>query len=95
MVAQLEAGTVNLVRTPPLTDVNRLRADPKFQVVLHDHSGVILGMGMSTYAPPLDDKRVRQALNYAIDRKRIVPNLRGLTPNYHNSLNLTNTWVDA
>ncbi len=70
MIAQLEAGSVDLVRTPPLTDVSRLKSDPKYQFYVHDHAGVNLGLGFSTYSPPLDDRRVRQALNYAVDRKR-------------------------
>ncbi|MBV9582263.1 MAG: ABC transporter substrate-binding protein [Chloroflexi bacterium] len=70
MIAQLEAGAVDFVRTPPLTDVNRLKSDPRFQFFVHDHAGVNLGLGFSTYTPPLDDKRVRQALNYAVDRQR-------------------------
>src|SRR5262245_7966999 len=70
MIASLEAGSVDLVRTPPLTDVDRLKSDAKYQFYVHDHAGVNLGLGFSTYSPPLDDRRVRQALNYAVDRKR-------------------------
>ena len=69
-VLQLESGTVDLVLSMPLRDYTRLQSDPGYQAILVP--GVIHVMGVNVLNAPLDDKRVRQALNYAIDRQRFT-----------------------
>ena len=72
MVAQLEAGSLDYFVRPPLTDFVRLRSDPRFQGPVHPNGGRFFAFGLNTLNPPLDNKQVRQAVNYAIDRKRFV-----------------------
>jgi peptide/nickel transport system substrate-binding protein len=70
MVAQLEGGAVDLIKAPPLRDTARLGSDPHYTVVTHPASAQHFQQGVNTLVPPLDNKKVRQALNYALDRKR-------------------------
>ena len=72
MVAQLEGGVVDLIKAPPLRDAARLAADPLYRVVTHPASAQHFQQGVNTLVPPLDNKKVRQALNYALDRKRFA-----------------------
>ncbi len=81
MVAQLEAGSQDVIHTPPWRDFNRLKSDPKFQGVIHAYSGTWYTIGLTVLNKPLDNKLVRQALNFAMDRKRFTDTLLfGLTP---------------
>ncbi len=71
MVVQLEARKIDIVDSPPNPDAVRLRNDPAFQVVVNPLTGNIVSVGANGKKPYLGDKRVRQALNYALDRDRI------------------------
>jgi peptide/nickel transport system substrate-binding protein len=82
-VAALLAGDVDLIEDPPPADLPRLRKDPKITLVDAVSSRVIY-VALDVFAAPspgipdtegknpLKDKRVRQALSEAIDRKAIV-----------------------
>ena len=72
MVTYLEAGALDAIKTPPLVDFVRLRANPSFQALSHPTSGIIWCIGWNALDAPLDNKTVRQALNYALDRKRFT-----------------------
>jgi peptide/nickel transport system substrate-binding protein len=70
MMVQLESGTLDIADMPPLADFARLSKDPRYApLTVPSGTNVI---GVNTTRPPTDNKVVRQALNYAIDRKRIV-----------------------
>jgi peptide/nickel transport system substrate-binding protein len=71
MVAQLEAGRFDIAWRPSLTDLQRLGQDPKYQSLTHPNSGYVWTIGTNLRNPPLDNKTVRQAMNFAIDRQRI------------------------
>ena len=71
-ISQLEAGALHTMKNPALVDVVRLKADPNYQAIVHPDSGIIYVFGLNTQYPPLDNKKVRQALNYAVDRKRFT-----------------------
>ncbi|MBV9596893.1 MAG: ABC transporter substrate-binding protein [Chloroflexi bacterium] len=75
MLAQLEAGGLDMALNPPLRDLSRLKNDSTFQAISNPQSGRYYTVGWTTLASPLDDKRVRQALNYALDRQRFVDTL--------------------
>jgi peptide/nickel transport system substrate-binding protein len=80
MVAQFEAGTADFIVNPPLQDLSRLKSDPQYQVLELPNPAAFWMLQPNSTRAPMDDKRVRQALNYAIDRQRMVDTvLLGLT----------------
>lgn len=74
---QLEAGALHLIRNPLVDDTARLEQDPRFTKVLHPNPGTFFEYGLDCSKPPLDNKLVRQALNYALNRQRLVEIYRG------------------
>jgi peptide/nickel transport system substrate-binding protein len=75
MTAELEGGGTDVIVLPSWRDFSRLKSDPKYQAVVTPMPGYFYMFQPNVTFKPLDDKRVRQALNYAIDRKRIVDNV--------------------
>ena len=71
-LAQLEAGAVDFVLSPTLRDFARLRADSDYVGLLHPYAGTFYMQGVNVLNTPFDNKLVRQALSYAIDRKHIA-----------------------
>jgi len=72
MDLQLESNGLDVVKIPNVDDFVRLKEDPSYQAVVHPASGTFFEVGFNTKRPPFDDKRVRQAFNYAMDRKRFA-----------------------
>jgi peptide/nickel transport system substrate-binding protein len=72
MVAQLEAGALDLVLNPPLRDVTRLKDDPNFRAATNPNTGRFYVAGWNVANNPLNNKLVRQALNFAMNRQRFV-----------------------
>ena len=72
MVVALEAGAIDVADSPPTPDAVRLQKDANFQVLSNPFTGTYVMIAANVTMPPLDNRKVRQALNYAIDRKRIV-----------------------
>jgi peptide/nickel transport system substrate-binding protein len=70
MALQLEGGTLDAVKIPHIDDFARLKSNPDFVAQIAPNSGTFFEIGINTKTAPMDDKRVRQALNYALDRKR-------------------------
>lgn len=70
-VANLEAGTANFVGVP-LEEYVRLKDDPRFKGATLVGATGITNVWLNTKREPFDDVRVRQAINYAIDRERFV-----------------------
>ena len=71
-VAQLEAGALDVVETMNLIDFLRLRGDARYRTIENDVPTGMYCLGVNCTWPPLDNKQVRQALNWAINRKRWV-----------------------
>lgn len=70
-ITMLEAGEADVIVNVPGFDVPRLDAEPNI-IVRRDPSTRVGHVGMNMTQAPLDDVRVRQALNYAVDREAIV-----------------------
>jgi peptide/nickel transport system substrate-binding protein len=61
-----------VVKIPLVDDYVRLKSDSTYQAVIHPASGTFYQIGFNCARAPFDDKRVRQAFNYAMDRKRFA-----------------------
>jgi peptide/nickel transport system substrate-binding protein len=72
MVTSLEAGALDEADSPGLLDLLRLRSDPKYQALVVVASGQFSCLVANATIPPTDNKQFRQAVNYAINRKRFV-----------------------
>jgi ABC-type transport system substrate-binding protein len=73
-VAMLEAGDADLAAPVPIQDVSRLRANPKLNVMMVD-SLDNLHFALNMQKEIFKDVRVRQAVNYAVDKEAIVKNI--------------------
>ena len=69
-LAALQASEVNWSEVPSPDAIDQLEAEG-YQVFMGEHPGAIMPM-LNQFRPPLDDVKVRQALNYAIDREGTV-----------------------
>ena len=75
---QFEAKAAEFTLQPSVQDYARLKDDPNYQGITLPNPGNFFILQPNPNTKPFDDKRARQALNYAIDRKRIVDTvLRG------------------
>jgi YVTN family beta-propeller protein len=70
-VTQVEQGEADFVRGLPPDRVAELRPHHASRLRPFVHPTTDF-MSLNTDAPPFDDVRVRRALNYAVDRKKIV-----------------------
>jgi peptide/nickel transport system substrate-binding protein len=71
-VVRLEAGALDVVGFGlPVTAAARLQTDPKYQVVFNTTAGASWDLLANCRLAPTNDRLVRQALNHALDRKRI------------------------
>jgi peptide/nickel transport system substrate-binding protein len=75
-VAALEAGEVMMVNNVPPDQIARLRANPNLRVIASPTNRVMF-IALRTDRKPFNDKRVRQALNHAIDREAITKSIMG------------------
>lgn len=71
-IAALESGDVDIISNVETSQVERLKAEDNIEVIGNPTTRVIF-MGMNTLAEgPLQNVKVRQALNYAVDRQAII-----------------------
>ncbi|MBV8718558.1 MAG: ABC transporter substrate-binding protein [Chloroflexi bacterium] len=75
MILQLEGGSLDSIKIPLIDDFARLKSDSNYVARIAPNSGTFFEIGINTKTPPLDDKRVRQALNYALDRQRFTDSI--------------------
>jgi peptide/nickel transport system substrate-binding protein len=71
-LANLRSGAVDYVGSLPLADLATLEADSSLQVLRYPIGGVWQCILLNTKQTPLDQQGVRQALNYSVDREKIV-----------------------
>ncbi len=72
----LQRGETQIMGMSRTSVIPALRADPNI-MALTQPGLAVNGMAMPNDTPPLDDKRVRQALNYAVDKQAIIKALYG------------------
>jgi peptide/nickel transport system substrate-binding protein len=72
MVTALEAGSIDVADMPPLRDTARLQKDTQYTVLFNQTTGNKYVLSLQTKQAPTDNKVFRQALQYALDRPRIV-----------------------
>jgi peptide/nickel transport system substrate-binding protein len=78
---RLNAGKLDwMTDPPPPQDLRSLQAAHPDQVWLWPNPGTNF-VGLDVHSPPFDDERVRQALNYAVNRNHVVE-LRGGPTSY-------------
>lgn len=65
------AGQVDLIILPPVADLPALQRNPAVKVLLAPSDRTIF-MAFNTTKAPFNDARVRQALNYAVDKQAII-----------------------
>ena len=73
-VMMLETGEADVVQRVPAHEVERLKAKKDIEIRI-EPSNRIIYIAMNNFKKPFKDVRVRQALNYAIDKKAIVEKL--------------------
>ena len=71
--AELKAGGVDIITNPPIAQVKELNAGET--TVLNVPAARVIAYPINTLQKPLNDVRVRRALNYAVDRETIVKTL--------------------
>ena len=72
MLVAFEAGQLDAVNTPPIRDTARLQQDPNWQVVFNNIAGDSYVITFNTTQPPTNNKMLRQAMSFALDRQRIA-----------------------
>jgi ABC-type transport system substrate-binding protein len=68
-VSLVRAGQADMIILPPISDLPALEDDPELDVLLAPGNRTIF---MAINNNTIDDPRVRQALNYAVDREAII-----------------------
>lgn len=75
-LAEYEAGNADMVSSPPLSDLDRIKADPTLSKELSvSPQFCTYYYGFNTKAPIVDDARVRRALSMAVDRQSLIDNV--------------------
>jgi peptide/nickel transport system substrate-binding protein len=72
-LSALLAGDVDFIYAAPAPDLPRLSSDPRVKIIT-PASNLIMFVALAPKGP-LADPRVRQALNYAIDKKAVIDNV--------------------
>lgn len=88
-VMMLKTGDADVVAGIPPIQIADLEADPNVKVLLETGYRTIF-IGMNSSKAPLDDVRVRQAVNYAIDRESIIKNIMRDVAAYPDSFMVSN-----
>jgi peptide/nickel transport system substrate-binding protein len=68
-VIALETGNVDFAYAVPPSDVDRLNGSSSKVKAVEGQGLVLIYLGMNTQKKPLDDARVRQAIDYAINKE--------------------------
>lgn len=69
--AKLQAGQCDLIDFPNATDIEKMKKDPKVNLLANPGLNVAY-VAFNTEKAPFDNVKVRQALNLAVDKKAII-----------------------
>jgi len=72
LLVQLQANALDAIVNPAFEQVATLQTDTSLAMLQSDTGAQMYYMGLNVTTPPLDKKEVRHAINYGIDRTRIV-----------------------
>ncbi|MBV9579031.1 MAG: ABC transporter substrate-binding protein [Chloroflexi bacterium] len=75
MIVQLQAKSVDAVDTPAIVDAVNLGNDPNYQLWKDAGTGAYALIAADAQQAPTDNKLVRQALNWSINRQRITDSI--------------------
>ncbi|HEX6989542.1 MAG TPA: ABC transporter substrate-binding protein, partial [Bacillota bacterium] len=73
-MSQLLSGQVDMIILPPVSDIPSLQENPDVEVLLAPSNRTIY-IALNNTDEVLSDRRVRQALNYAVDKDAIIQNV--------------------
>ncbi|MGG1659969.1 glutathione ABC transporter substrate-binding protein [Brevibacillus sp. NRS-1366] len=73
-VIMLETGEADVIEKVPASEIEQLKSKDDLQIISRATNRVLY-VGINTTKAPLDQIKVRQALNYAIDRETLVNKL--------------------
>lgn len=90
-LAELEAGNLDLIVNVPPDDLNRLRDAENLQVI-EEPSMHVWWTAFNTQKEPFNDVKVRQAVNYAVNKEAIVDGILQGTGELANSPLPSNVW---
>ncbi len=88
-VMMLKTGDADIVAGIPPIQIADLETDPNVKVLQETGYRTIF-IGMNSTIEPFDDIRVRQAVNYAIDRESIITNIMRDVASYPDSFMISN-----
>ncbi len=69
--AKLQAGQCDLMDFPNATDIEKMKKDPKIQLLANPGLNIAY-IAFNNEKAPFDNVKVRQALNLAVDKKAII-----------------------
>ncbi len=72
---QFQGGELDIVTDVPFNQIQPLSENPDYVVLPDDAAARIDYIALNLTKAPLDDKKLRQALNYAIDKDAIIQNV--------------------
>jgi peptide/nickel transport system substrate-binding protein len=70
-LAALRAGEVDVIPELPAQEVAAVKADPNLRIIEEPFNGIQL-LAINNKTPPFDNIKVRQALEYAIDKQAVI-----------------------
>ncbi|MBL7260129.1 ABC transporter substrate-binding protein [Paractinoplanes lichenicola] len=77
MLSSLKSGQSELALDLAPLDATTIKNDPAYKLVESDANDSVAYVGYNVTVPLLGDKKVRQAISYAIDRDRILAQVYG------------------
>lgn len=69
--AKLQAGSCDMIDFPNVTDLEKMKTDPKVNLLSQEGLNIAY-IAFNTEKAPFDNVKVRQALNYAVDKNAII-----------------------